>query len=118
MTQEEEEAEYEERGIAGIRLSSAVSSDGGFEESAEKDRPGGSTALAEFVGWGGAGGAGWGPWSHVDMQLVVGQASKHRVSADDTSEKAGFLEKTIHWTDAFCVCFGRRILDEACMHRR
>lgn len=28
----------------------------------------------------GSGGAGWGPWSHVDMQLVVGQASKHRVS--------------------------------------
>lgn len=38
---------------------------------------GGGTA--ELVGWGGAGGAGWGPWSLVDMQLVVGQASKHRV---------------------------------------
>lgn len=33
----------------------------------------------ELRGWWGAGGAGWGSWSHVDMQLVVGQASKHRV---------------------------------------
>ncbi|CAN0303912.1 unnamed protein product [Ectocarpus sp. 12 AP-2014] len=33
----------------------------------------------ELRGWWGAGGAGWGAWSHVDMQLVVGQASKHRV---------------------------------------
>lgn len=33
----------------------------------------------ELKGWRGTGGAGWGPWSHVDMQLVIGQASKHRV---------------------------------------
>lgn len=44
----------------------------GAEKAEETDSP-------ELDVWRGAGGAGWGPWSHVDMQLVIGQASKHRV---------------------------------------
>lgn len=54
----------------------------GSEGNGGREREGSSLAAAEFAGWGGAGGAGWGHWSHVDMQLVVGQASKHRVSED------------------------------------
>jgi len=57
--------------------SSRVSSAAG---AAEKKRGAAVGGPAELRGWWGAGGAGWGSWSHVDMQLVVGQASKHRVS--------------------------------------
>lgn len=53
-----------------------------------------SVGTPELIDWGGAGGAGWGPWGHVDMQLVVGQASKHRVRGSETSNgwKGMFIE--------------------------
>lgn len=70
------DAEAGHRGGAGDRPRSVTSSEG----NGGSEREGSSVAAAEFAGWGGAGGAGWGHWSHVDMQLVVGQASKHRVS--------------------------------------
>lgn len=90
----------------------------GSEGNGGREREGSSLAAAEFAGWGGAGGAGWGHWSHVDMQLVVGQASKHRVS-EDSGTRSGcvlycffvkfFLKKKgvgLAWRISFPLFYG------------
>lgn len=67
----------EEAEEGGMNSPASTASEGGEGGDGEEAGTGGETP--ELHGWKGAGGAGWGPWSHVDMQLVVGQASKHRV---------------------------------------
>lgn len=75
-----------EGAVEGGPADSSVAGGGSAAKGSARGRGWGGAVggVTELRGWWGAGGAGWGAWSHVDLQLVVGQASKHRVRTSST----------------------------------